>query len=116
MTNRPGPDAAPMLTRGTSDDRMHCEGVNVSVDETHETRPAIALPPAPDARRCGARRRNGQPCQKWGMANGRCRLHGGLSTGPRTAEGIARVREGARRWHARRRAEKEAAVEPGGGR
>jgi len=25
------------------------------------------------------------------MANGRCRLHGGLSTGPKTAEGIARI-------------------------
>jgi len=26
------------------------------------------------------------------MANGRCRLHGGLSTGPRTAAGIERIR------------------------
>ncbi|MGH6934066.1 MAG: HGGxSTG domain-containing protein [Dongiaceae bacterium] len=26
------------------------------------------------------------------MANGRCRMHGGLSTGPRTAEGLARCR------------------------
>jgi hypothetical protein len=26
------------------------------------------------------------------MPNGRCRLHGGLSTGPRTAEGIERIR------------------------
>ncbi len=26
------------------------------------------------------------------MSNGRCRLHGGLSTGPRTAEGLARMR------------------------
>jgi hypothetical protein len=26
------------------------------------------------------------------MPNGRCRLHGGLSTGPRTAEGIERLR------------------------
>ncbi|MCP2083953.1 UNVERIFIED_ORG: hypothetical protein J2W74_005218 [Methylorubrum zatmanii] len=24
------------------------------------------------------------------MANGRCRMHGGASTGPRTAEGLAR--------------------------
>lgn len=28
---------------------------------------------------CGAKRRNGQPCQKHAMANGRCRLHGGVS-------------------------------------
>jgi hypothetical protein len=26
------------------------------------------------------------------MANGRCRLHGGKSTGPRTAEGLERSR------------------------
>jgi hypothetical protein len=26
------------------------------------------------------------------MRNGRCRMHGGLSTGPRTAEGLARLR------------------------
>jgi hypothetical protein len=26
------------------------------------------------------------------MNNGRCRLHGGLSTGPKTAEGIERIR------------------------
>jgi len=26
------------------------------------------------------------------MPNGRCRMHGGLSTGPRTAEGLARSR------------------------
>jgi len=25
------------------------------------------------------------------MQNGRCRLHGGLSTGPKTAEGIERI-------------------------
>lgn len=31
---------------------------------------------------CGAHARTtGQPCQKLPMANGRCRLHGGLSTG-----------------------------------
>jgi hypothetical protein len=26
------------------------------------------------------------------MKNGRCRMHGGMSTGPRTAEGIERIR------------------------
>ena len=29
--------------------------------------------------RCGAKNRYGSKCQKFGMANGRCRLHGGLS-------------------------------------
>jgi hypothetical protein len=30
------------------------------------------------------------------MANGRCRMHGGASTGPRTPEGLARSRHA--RW------------------
>jgi len=45
-----------------------------------------------NARRCGAKNRRGSPCQCPAMANGRCRLHGGLSTGPKTAAGIARIR------------------------
>jgi len=44
------------------------------------------------APRCGAKNRRGLPCQCPAMANGRCRIHGGLSTGPKTEEGIARIR------------------------
>jgi hypothetical protein len=43
-------------------------------------------------RRCGARNRRGTACGSPAMLNGRCRLHGGLSTGPKTAEGIERIR------------------------
>lgn len=32
--------------------------------------------------RCGARTRQGAPCKNGRMLNGRCRMHGGLSTGP----------------------------------
>src|SRR5690625_7181644 len=32
--------------------------------------------------RCGAKTRTGKPCKNWAMANGRCRMHGGKSTGP----------------------------------
>lgn len=32
--------------------------------------------------RCGAKTRSGDPCQSRQMANGRCRMHGGKSTGP----------------------------------
>ena len=32
--------------------------------------------------RCGAKARSGTPCKSPAMANGRCRLHGGKSTGP----------------------------------
>ncbi len=41
---------------------------------------------------CGARTRADRPCRNPSMSNGRCRFHGGLSTGPRTAEGLARMR------------------------
>ena len=44
------------------------------------------------APRCGARTRSGAACQGPAMRNGRCRMHGGASTGPRTAEGLARLR------------------------
>lgn len=37
----------------------------------------------PHARkRCGAKTRAGTPCKNGAMANGRCRMHGGKSTGP----------------------------------
>ena len=42
------------------------------------------------ARRCGAKTRKGTPCKGPAMRNGRCRMHGGASTGPRTREGRAR--------------------------
>ena len=41
---------------------------------------------------CGARTRAGGICQTEALANGRCRLHGGLSTGPRTPKGLSRSR------------------------
>ena len=44
------------------------------------------------ATRCGAKTRRGTRCRCPAMPNGRCRLHGGLSTGPKTAEGIERIR------------------------
>ena len=44
------------------------------------------------AARCEAKTRRGTACQCPAMTNGRCRLHGGMSTGPRTAEGIERIR------------------------
>ncbi len=44
------------------------------------------------APRCGARNRAGEPCRAPAMSNGRCRLHGGKSTGPRTKEGLQRLR------------------------
>ena len=41
---------------------------------------------------CCARTRVGAPCKNLAMRNGRCRMHGGASTGPKTALGLARAR------------------------
>ncbi|MGO8954730.1 MAG: HGGxSTG domain-containing protein [Rhodomicrobium sp.] len=44
---------------------------------------------------CGARAKDGKsgPCQAEAMPNGRCRAHGGLSTGPTSQDGLARLAE-----------------------
>ena len=62
---------------------------------------AIHLFLAQSCPRCGARTRSGRPRQ--GPTNGCCRMHGGSSTGPKTAEGW-RIRA-ARTIHGRYSAE-----------
>jgi hypothetical protein len=58
--------------------------------------PNLALAP-----RCGAHTRSGCPCRAPSIRGKlRCRMHGGRSTGPRTPEGLARVRA-ARTIHGR---------------
>ena len=43
---------------------------------------------------CGARTKGtGKPCRRLSCSNGRCKLHGGKSTGPRTEEGRRRCAE-----------------------
>ena len=43
---------------------------------------------------CGANKRGGQTCRSTTLcANGRCKFHGGRSTGPRTPEGRAKALE-----------------------
>lgn len=43
--------------------------------------------------KCGAKARtnNHKPCRQPAMANGRCRLHGGKSIGPKTEDGKKRL-------------------------
>jgi hypothetical protein len=68
----------------------------------HRVRRLVARAPARprrrDRARCGARTRDGSPCEArvvWlpgePAPRGRCRLHGGLSTGPRSIEGLRRA-------------------------
>jgi hypothetical protein len=49
---------------------------------------------------CGARRKyDRQPCQAKALANGRCKYHGGMSTGPKTIAGRLRISEAQKaRW------------------
>jgi hypothetical protein len=47
--------------------------------------------------RCGAYARStGLPCQAKALGNGRCKNHGGLSTGPKTLLGRAKVAKATR--------------------
>ena len=47
--------------------------------------------------RCGAYARStGKPCKASAMRNGRCRNHGGLSTGPRSEEGKKAIGDASR--------------------
>jgi hypothetical protein len=62
---------------------------------------------------CGARTRSNNPCAKHPIkGKRRCRLHGGLSTGPRTEAGKAKIGKAQWRhgkyvnWRARREKEK----------
>ncbi len=49
---------------------------------------------------CGARTRKGNPCRAMAInGKGRCKFHGGMSTGPKTVAGRARIAEAQRkRW------------------
>ena len=53
----------------------------------------ITLPLAQASPRCGARTRSGGAFRSAAMPNGRCRLHGGKSTGPKTRAGLERMRQ-----------------------
>lgn len=61
-------------------------GCQAHVQGAWERRAAISPP-------CGAKTRAGTPCKGQPIPNGRCRMHGGASTGPRTQEGLERIRK-----------------------
>jgi hypothetical protein len=60
----------------------------------HQARQALVNHP-----KCGAKCRSGEPCKNAAMKNGRCRMHGGKSTGApikhgqRTKAAVAQRRE-----------------------
>ena len=67
--------------------------------------------PRRDRPLCGARTRKGVPCAARVVeGKARCKSHGGLSTGPTSAEGRARIAESNRRRAEAKRAEARAAA------
>ena len=61
-----------------------------------------------ESRHCGARTRRGTACLRTALENGRCPNHGGLSTGPKSSEGRARIAEAQRsRWAKERKGSRE---------
>ncbi len=64
--------------------RLAGRGVGVMIKNENEPHAKL---------KCGAKTRKGTPCKTPAMANGRCRMHGGKSTGPRTPEGLARSKK-----------------------
>ncbi len=72
----------------------------------HQAIRRIGRPPKQDRPRCGARCRDGARCRarvvwdpKRRVLRSRCRMHGGLSTGAKTAAGKARIAAAQRlRW------------------
>jgi len=56
---------------------------------------------------CGAKTRRGTPCQcKALLRGGKCKFHGGMSTGAKTPQGKARQLAGFYRWLAQKNAQK----------
>jgi hypothetical protein len=85
-------------------------GVFAMFQKGHKTGSATRFGKEWPGVRCAAKTRRGSPCQRPArLPVGRCRVHGGASTGPRTEEGRARI-AAAQITHGRlTRAAKEAA-------
>jgi hypothetical protein len=81
------------------------------VDTGYDYRFRPVSEPYPDDLRglaCGAKTRAGTPCKRTDIYHsGRCKYHGGKSTGAKTVEGKARQLEGFYRWLEAKRSERE---------
>ena len=81
-------------------ERLEAGGSRVAVsrhrgeDGTPAVRLSVSDPPRALRPECGARTRKGTPCAaRCVPGRERCRMHGGLSTGPKSAEGRERIAE-----------------------
>ncbi len=97
MTSRQPSSAVrgPLQERHLSDDPINGQGdskENTDWSGLVERGRATRFGEDWSGQRCGAKTRAGSPCKRPAiMQKGRCRLHGGRSTGPRSEEGRARI-------------------------
>jgi len=75
--------------------RRKSRGSRARGDEA-EKAPMNSMDAIHRAPRCEASTRQRRACRNPAMRNGRCRMQGGMSTGPRTPEGLERSRRA--RW------------------
>lgn len=86
------PNTLPLVTRESADKEEPKQRVFEPMGSLKHGNPAGN---PNNAVRCGAQAKStGKPCQAPAMKNGRCRLHGGKSTGAKTPEGIERSKRG----------------------
>lgn len=107
-----------LSTKGTSNARAPVRGITdaIRADEERRFRELAAKEAAAAEKmkakarvRCGARTRKGGACKHMSEpGRRRCKFHGGMSTGAKTAEGRARIAEAQRRRWERFRAEEVA--------
>lgn len=69
-------------------------GTSVKIIPSPEPPDRPSYPEAVRGLMCGAKNRKGQPCKRIDLwENGRCKFHGGMSTGAKTPEGKKRSAE-----------------------
>ena len=82
----------PDLARRLATAKAQGRGYTLAFDAFTGWRLTLAAPAKRQRPRCAAKCRDGSPCQARALTGRRrCRMHGGLSTGPRSAEGRARI-------------------------
>jgi hypothetical protein len=87
-----------LLRRAAAERRAIGTGEYVPQTAGRTLRFLVQTTPKAERPLCGARTRSGGQCRaKVVDGTGRCRMHGGLSTGPKTPEGRAAIAESNRR-------------------
>lgn len=88
-------------------DRWQASGYQHAFKPQHEPLPEVLR-----KIQCEAKTRAGTPCKRTDIScNGRCKFHGGHSTGALTAEGKARQLEGYRSWQREKQNRPEPTIE-----